>query len=377
MLDTVKLMLDKTMFEVDSRYFYKERENATRGYCTYVQNPVKSEQLEGVCKPRLSLTNRFNCTGKQGLTLSIEFSAPKLIFNGNNFDELQNSDFPKVFDVLQRMLLEMGVRILPTALTAAPVSAIHYSKNIPLTDGTTPHYIISKIEQANVSLAIGTNRGNYLNGGFCYKQHTNLYEYAFYDKLKELQDAKVSEKDTEEKGYASQLGLFNDLRGPKEVLRMEIRLNSKAMIQKTLSAVGVSNDLTFGSLFKQEISQKVLLSVLQKIEDQRPKAIDSTATTKEYLANLQLAYPKSNPKYLLSKLGLKNALSDIPTRELRAMFPSYDQRNWYGLMAEAKKLPLVKGRDPFVTVRSHLVEFKPLKLVDFQDSLIKNDKYGK
>ena len=71
------------------------------------------------------------------MPLKIEFSAPKMLF-GNNFDELTDSDFPNLLTKLKRTLKEMGVFILEDHLTSAPVSAIHFSKNIPLTDYTIP-----------------------------------------------------------------------------------------------------------------------------------------------------------------------------------------------------------------------------------------------
>ncbi len=150
MLDTIKLTLDKSMIAgIDKTLFQKETQNASRGYFTLVQNPTKTELQNGIYKPRLTLTNRFNTSGQRGLTLAIEFSAPKLLF-GNNFDELMDSNFPAVIDKLETVLKTMGIRVFHELMLAAPVSAIHYSKNIPLTDGTTPHYLINKIKEANI-----------------------------------------------------------------------------------------------------------------------------------------------------------------------------------------------------------------------------------
>lgn len=83
----------------------------------------------------------------------------------------------------------MGVMVWEKFLLKAPVSAIHDSKNIPLTDGTTPHYLIGKIKHANISLALDVNKTDYRNDGHSYKWLSNSYEVAFYDKLKDLEMA--------------------------------------------------------------------------------------------------------------------------------------------------------------------------------------------
>jgi hypothetical protein len=74
--------------------------------------------------------------------------------------------------------------------------------------------------------------------------------------------------------------------------------------------------------------------------------------------------------------GLKQVFSEIPPRELRAMFGGYSQRSWYRLIAEAKKVKLPASQSPLLLVRNHLKDFEPLKLVDFQDLMINNDKYN-
>src|SRR3989344_1544161 len=104
MLDTMKLVLDKSMFRLlDKNRFYSDTTNEMRGYSTFVQNPTKAELSKGVYKPRLTLTNRFNCSKRSEDTLTVELSVPKLLF-GNNFDELNESDFDLVVSTLNQRL---------------------------------------------------------------------------------------------------------------------------------------------------------------------------------------------------------------------------------------------------------------------------------
>ena len=124
----------------------------------------------------------------------------------------------------------MGVIVDPSLLAAAPISAIHYSKNIPLTDGSTPYHYINKIKEANIQLNLDTNQTDYRNEGHSYKWHCNSYEVVFYDKIKDLEKAKQSDKRAIEKDSALQLNFFPRFAQRKkklEILRIEVRLNNR------------------------------------------------------------------------------------------------------------------------------------------------------
>ena len=58
------------------------------------------------------------------------------------------------------------------------------------------------------------------------------------------------------------------------------------------------------------------------------------------------------------------------------MFSGYSQRSWYRLIAEAKTVKLPPSKSPLEVIREHLTNFEPLKLVDFQDTMLNNDKYN-
>ncbi len=379
MVDTIKLMLDKNMFVItDVSLFQKETMNSTRGYFVLVQNPTKGELERGIYKPRLTLTKRFNCSKRFEPTLSIELSLPKLVF-GNNFDELDNSRFPQVVELLRQKLKEMGVLVLMAILEKAPVSAIHYSKNISLTNGATPYHYINKIKESNISLALDTNQTDYQNEGHSFKWHSNSYEVAFYDKIRDLEMAKGSDKRAFEDDNVLQLNLFDTLKERKflEVLRMEVRLNKRQKMKQLFRTVGIDTELTFQTLFSSIISQQILLHYLDQIERQRPRLLDLKAgNPKALLTDLIINNPKLGSLKTLQVFGLKQALDTTTPRELRVMFGKYKTRSWYRLMAEAKAIKLPISKSPFQPIRECLTLFEPLKLVDFQERLINNDKYN-
>lgn len=361
----------------DKTLFHKEKQNASRGYFTLVQNPTKGELGQGIYKPRLTMTKRFNTTGKRGVTLDIELSAPKLLFH-NNYDELRDGDISVFVEKLRLVLVQMGIKAFSQTLLNAPISAIHYSKNIPLSDGTTPHYLIDKIKQANVTLAMDVNQTDYRNDGHSFKWHSNSYEVAFYDKLKDLEMASKSEKRAVEDDSAIQLNLFETLkiRERFEVLRMEVRLNKRQKIRQLFSKLSIQTELTLKNLFSTTIAQQVLLHYLGEVESRRLPLFDYRQTSStSLLADLIINNPNIGVRKTIQLFGLKRALDNSTPRELRSMFGKYGQRSWFRLIAEVKKIKLPTSRSPLGIIREHLTDFVPLKLIDFQGTMLNNDKF--
>lgn len=377
MIDTVKLVLAKGMFmATDKSLFQKGITNAGRGYTTLVQNPTKAELKQGIYKPRLRITTRFNTTGRSEETLTIEFSATKLLY-GNNFEELEDADFEALINKLHQILKIMGVLVFRDMLIKAPVSAVHYSKNIILTDGTTPHYIIKKINEANVSLALGIDQTSYRDGGCVFKWHTNTYEVAFYDKLKDLEQAGISEKRAIEKDNSIQLGLFDSLNHTKpfEILRMEVRLNNRQMTKKLFAKLGIESDLTLHQMFKQSLSKKVLLHYLNEIKNKRPKIIDyKVKDVQTLLEDIVISNPKMTPARVFQTLGIKLAFDSVDNREIRNILAKKKKAYWYRLFSDIKKVNLETNQSPFFVLDKVLSNFLAVKAVDFRGILINNDK---
>ena len=273
----------------------------------------------------------------------------------------------------------MGVMVFTVKLEEALVSAVHYSKNIPLTDGSTPYQYIKKIAEANIKLSLDVNQTDFRNDGHSLKWHANSFEVTFYDKLKDLKAAKKSEKRAIERDNAIQLNLFDTLqeRKPFEVLRMEVRLGTRQKIRQIIKSIGLDIEPTFKSLFSSQISQRVLLCYLHEMESRRPILLDyQNGKPKELLADLIINNPTLGPKRTLQLFGLKQAMELIGMREIRVLFNKYTDRSWYRLVADANRIKLPVAKDIFGTIRTHLTEFKPLKLVDFQEQMLNNDKYN-
>jgi hypothetical protein len=348
------------------------------------QNATKKELLKGIYKPHLTLAYCRNIQGAIEPLLKIELSLPKLLY-GNNFNELQYKDFKAIVDKLVAILASMGVVVKSQDLINAPVLAIHYSKNIPLTDGSTPYHYINKIKEANVRFSLDTNQTDYRNGGHSYKWHCNSYEVVFYDKIKDLEKARQSSKRAIEKDNELQQHLFKTFetrpwpskpcvrsealakerrsRHRLEFLRMEVRLNKRAKIKQLFKKLQVNADLTFKKLFKPAIAKKVLLYYLDELERNRSPLLNCKAVDdKTFLAQLSFDNPDITPKQAMMLLGFKRALEAAPLRELKAIIGKNKPQSWYRLIAEANKIVLPKMYDPFKEIRKCIEEFQAVKI---------------
>lgn len=386
MIDTIVLTLKLDMFKITEPYKFQpnaneiinaEYERGGRGYKKCSQNPTPRELKSGNYKPRLTLTRRVKRDRQYEITLRIEFSIPKLLF-GNNFDELENDDLFDTIIILQRKLEEMGVLISEVNLATAPVSAIHYSKNIVLSDYTTPLTYIKQLRKANINQSLDTNQTDFRNEGHSWKYRANTFEVAFYDKLRDLEYAAKSKKRAEEKDNEMQLDLFKKRpkKKPFEVLRVEIRLNRRQKIKQILRKTGKQHEPTLYSMFSQQTAKSVLLYYLDEIEKAYPPILLSNQDkSADYFNELLINYPKIKLHTALKLTGLKAVLEEAGVREFRETAKRYKKDAWYALNTQMKQYSKTESLKPvFPFLRKELSEFKPLKLVDYQDKMLNNDK---
>lgn len=157
---------------------------------------------------------------------------------------------------------------------------------------------------------------------------------------------------------------------------MEVRLNRRQKIKQLFKTLDIELEPTFINLFNPTISQQVLFHYLDEIENKRLPLFDyKPINAKSLLADLVINNPELGIRKTIQLFGLKQIFDSMNPRELRAMFGKYSQRSWYRLIAEAKAINLPKTKNPLGVIRENLTYFEPLKLVDFQDQMLNNDKY--
>jgi len=178
----------------------------TEHYTKHVRNPSKSEKDTGLYFPRITAYSRKYQPEQQ---IKIEFSAPKLLFL-NNLDELADKDFDQVIDTLQDRLRRMGVTIFKKYLIEAPVTSVHYSRNIMLSGGQTSTNILSQIGRIDLRKSFDFARARYINDGQSLCCHTSSHELVFYDKIADLNKGKKRAIDRDRTAY--QTSLFDELK---------------------------------------------------------------------------------------------------------------------------------------------------------------------
>lgn len=369
MIDTIVLTFNKDTYQIINPEMFTPSAHwvitnkPIRGIISK-QNPTKKELRAGIYKPHLTLSHRLNAVLVYEPMLKVELSLPKLLF-GNNFHELQYKDFDAITDKLMIVLQGMGVIISLEAIINASVSTVHYSKNIPFTDGSIPFHYINKIKESNVKLSLDVNQTDYRNEGHCYKWHCNSYEVVFYDKIKDLQTAKKSSKRCLEKDSDLQFTMLEVTRkiSKLEILRMEIRLNKRSKIKQLFKKLDISTDLTFKKLFKPALSKKILLHYLDELENNRSDLLNFTPSNdKALLTALVVNNPELSPQRVFKIFGFKKALEFASVRELRAMFSASSARSWSRLVHDINKVKVAGKKNCFTVLRECLEKFKMLKL---------------
>lgn len=382
MTDTVSITLSETDYKIlDHNKFSPCTKNlyeppyimvTGRSPFKAINNPTKEDTMKYGYLPRLTLMKALRAGGFT-IFLKVEFSVPKLLY-GNNFDEVEEPNFGDICWKLKNALYFMGVEVKDIKkLANANISTIHYSKNIILTDHSTPYTYIKEMQKINVNQWLDTNQTDFRNEGHSFKYRSNDYEVTIYDKLKDLQQAKKSDKKAIEKDNATQLSLFDtyEVKQPFEVLRIEVRIGSRKKLQQILKKYDLQGkERNFNDLFSKEVSKAVLLSTVDDMERNYPKILKTESDTlQKFTIDLQLNNPKLQYSQLLKLIGVKAIIQEVGIREFRKITSKYSNTQWYRLNKEMQALNYGKTNDIFKTVREAVEAFETIKLDNYKDKM--------
>ncbi len=368
MIDTIVLLIPPRHFKVlKSSSFTPNTDLVYQNQALRaVQNPHKKDIKEGNYLPRLTLSRRMNLLGISEIMLTIEASLPKLLF-GNNVEELRAQDLNQIIRVLHEKLLSMNVLIEPANLAQAAITTVHFSKNITLHDGSTPFHYIQKIKESCASSRLDHNQTNYRNSGHSFKWHCNSYEVVFYDKIFDL----ITSKQTSSKRAIDTYNHFDlkrltKLRSKKkkfELLRMEVRLNKRAVIKKLFETLKIKNNLTFQKIFKPTISKKVLLHYVDFIEQKRSQISNFKPSSDQALLSTLIVYnPSAKPKDILSCIGYKKLLETMTADEIKKLFKKQHERSWNRMISTFDNLIVPTGHNSFEIIKKQISRYKAFRL---------------
>ena len=353
MIDTIVLKIpyphfritDYSKFGPNTRAFFEHSFEVFRNrpFIKAVNNPKKSRIDPYNYYPYLTLMKVLRRGGFETFLL-ISFSVPKLLY-GNNFDEVEETEFGDLIWRLQERLRPMGVEISDIKCIAeAEVSSVHYSKNIILPDYVIPYSVIQELRKANINLLKGFTQAQYRDEGSAIKIHTNSCELIFYDKLKDLQKAKRTEKGTIEKDYMGQLSLFESLpkKKPFEIIRIELRLGDRKQIRHYLKKIYYpTNVLTFTRLFDLDISKRVLIYSYEQIVNLYPKILlYDFSTIDQLVLDIQFNNPGIRYSKILQLVGVWSILHEKGVRSFRESLAKYSKERWYRTAKELDQLKL-------------------------------------
>lgn len=350
MIDTIILTIpnaDKLIWEPDrfTPSLRGVRDNAEKGFgarlfMKYTQNINSKHGYY----PRLTVTPRWD-NGLQ-IPLKIEFSIPKLIF-GNNLDEVCDSDWDLIVATLQKKLSEMGIKIFTANLENAPVSAVHYSKNVVLSKHITATSAIKTLSKLDVSKKLDINNRHFQNEGHALYFDCGSYQLVFYDKLQDITKNKRQAVDKDK--TQQQLDLFEYItehKIPLEVLRFEIRLTKKVLLNSLFSKLGLPINPTFKQVFSQEVSQKVInyyWSILKENNSFLLK-FGNSDSFKQVVDYQKSAGKKLNAIETLGVAQILDYSKAYGLRNLKNMVTSlYSQRTWYRLGKYFDKITEMTG----------------------------------
>lgn len=368
MLDTVCLLIPKdkmAMLEFSAHRKPWSLQSDTEQYKKYVKNPSKNDLDSGLYFPRLTGYRRKSFA--QDANVRIEFSVPKLIFL-NNLDELEETDFPKVVDVLQDKLQMMGVAVSKAVLQNASVSSVHFGKNIKLEDGYTATHLISEMNKVNLRKSFDFARARYINDGQSLYAHTTAHQLIIYDKIADLGKDKKRAIDKDQTPY--QRSLFGEVQKKEmlEVIRFEVRLSQKQKMNSVLEKLGYAKNPSFKDVFKKELAQKVVQEYWQKLIKERNLGLFSVSLSlKDILRTLYLADKKLKPNRAIYFVGLFLLGKDENgMRELRSIVTKKShERTWYRIAKDmqvaSELITKNKMRDWVTQIDKNLDEFEAYK----------------
>ncbi len=371
MIDTIKIVIPYTSRPhwIEKARLYQSID-ATKGTFKATANPSNTYKKMGIYQPRLTYTERPS--GKYGnlaYELAIELSLPKMMY-GNNFTELTDTDFePLVKKLSDTMRKTYNVWVLPHILAKASVRKIDYAKNIVFTDRTPVSIIIGNIRTADISKTYDVQNTDFKNGGHIYHIHTNSLDIAFYDKVADLHQEKVSPKRSYEKDGFIQMDLLEELEKHKKVsvARIEVRINGLAKLRQEMKAVGIETATTFRELFSVNVSKKILLRHWANVFDKIPKIPLDSDSPESLLINVAKANPDLTLTQAMAVAHYQTMLKDSDERSVRNLAEGLFNSSQYKRFKQ-------KGREPpsptqlktLLYVTDTLTAMKPVSIVDYK-----------
>lgn len=387
MIDTVVLVIPDGFYKIlDPKKFIPSAEILDRSvgfgakaFIKCVQNTSDEDHRNGLSSVKLTIVKRA-VKGGFAKPLAIDFSIPKLLFL-NNLNELSENDFPLIIEILQKRLLKMDVEVSKTNLQLAQVSVIHFSKNIELSQFVTSSMIIRDLAKIDITKRLSLDKTIFKDLGHALTFYAKSYAIVIYDKLKDIQKigVKIDNDPTlfQQSLFSENKSLYKTL---PEILRIEIRLNHPYKIESILRVIGEPKDRSFINLFKHDVARKIVLYFWELMTIGKNAFLFSSENDIEKIAQeIHKNNPKISAQKLLATIGYLTFSKQKGIRVLRQFIESkYTGRTWFRIANYSKALTFYSNLTDkikfWLDIRNAILEFKPIKPIDFKDDMLNNDK---
>ena len=202
-------------------------------------------------------------------------SLPKFHLN-NNFEEIKISDRNKIISLTVERLFTIGISVSEESIGQAPVSVIHFCKNIILPNNIALRSILSDLSHTDMGKAYDTtedvHRQRDKNNGKVVHLRCGTREWCFYDKIDDLCQPKGKRVDKQKTIYEKELLSTHNFEN-LEVFRYEYRLNKSQTIRSELHTLlnkSYDEKITVSDLFTEGLWKSVLVKAWKQIL-QRPE----------------------------------------------------------------------------------------------------------
>lgn len=373
MIDTIVLTIPREYFSIFEGDKFsppvtkevKDQAFGRSGYQKYVLNPTRNDSKAGIYLPRLTYIRRLVPYSINEI-LKIEFSAPKMLFL-NNFDEIEENDFGLLKSAILNSLISMGVYLKPDYLPLAPVSTIHFCKNIPFTDYTSANMVIKNLSRIDVPKSSDFNHRHFMNCGQALYIHNGTHQFVIYDKIRD--SSMPHGRGIETNDIQFQQSLF-DGKKPLEIVRLEVRLTHRQKITSILGKIGQNTtQSTFKDLFSKDISQKVLVYYWKTyFKDIKYNFAYRKESEPEKLLNQILTnVPNIKCNHALALLGATLFAQTSGIRPLKTTIQKrFAPETWYRIsksFTELSNMTKDQSENAYIsTIEKELENFRPFKL---------------
>jgi hypothetical protein len=192
--------------------------------------------------------------------LKAEFSVPKLLYR-NSLQEVSELDLEKVLSAFKKALGGVGIVMECDTTANARVSAVHFCKNVLLSQNIRMQEALSELQRVDISKVVDVTEKESKNGGRVLHIYSGTIERVFYDKIADAVRPKVKRKDkgqiNHEREVIERYGLQN-----REVFRYEYRVKKAQTVMREINAAlgrGPKTLVAFKDLFAPNLCKTMIL----------------------------------------------------------------------------------------------------------------------